>query len=88
MLAEEDLEDEDILEMVNAGLVDITVVDSYLADFWKQIFTEHPAIADGHAAHQRADRLGDPQGQPRAQEGAGRLRGEESHGHDHRLTSS
>ena len=36
--AEENLEDEDILEMVNAGLVDATVVDSYAAEFWKEIF--------------------------------------------------
>jgi membrane-bound lytic murein transglycosylase MltF len=36
--AEENLEDEDILEMVNAGLVDATVVDSYAANFWKEIF--------------------------------------------------
>ena len=33
------LEDDDILEMVNAGLTPITVADDYLADFWKQIFT-------------------------------------------------
>src|SRR5262245_43087579 len=33
------LEDEDILEMVNAGLVTITVVDDHIANFWKQIFT-------------------------------------------------
>ena len=48
VLAEENLEDEDILEMVNAGLVDATVVDSYVADFWKEIFTSirpQPAIA-------------------------------------------
>src|SRR4029078_8213768 len=32
------LEDEDVLEMVNAGLVKITVVDDHLANFWKQIF--------------------------------------------------
>ena len=32
-------EDEDVLEMVNAGLAPITVVDDYLADFWKQVFT-------------------------------------------------
>ena len=38
VLADENLEDEDILEMVNAGLVDATVVDSYLARFWSQIF--------------------------------------------------
>ena len=37
-LAEENLEDEDILEMVNASLVDATVVNSYVADFWKEIF--------------------------------------------------
>jgi ABC-type amino acid transport substrate-binding protein len=34
------LEDDDILEMVNAGLVKITIVDDYLADFWKQVFTD------------------------------------------------
>src|SRR5262245_62064017 len=32
------LEDEDILEMVNAGLVRITIVDDHIANFWKQIF--------------------------------------------------
>ncbi|MGB5294099.1 MAG: lytic transglycosylase F [Thermoanaerobaculia bacterium] len=36
--ADELLETEDILEMVNAGLIDITVADSYLADFWSRIF--------------------------------------------------
>lgn len=42
------LEDDDILEMVNAGLIQITVVDDYLAQFWKQVFTSiepHPAAA-------------------------------------------
>ena len=34
------LEDEDVLEMVNAGLAPITVVDDYLAQFWSKIFTE------------------------------------------------
>jgi membrane-bound lytic murein transglycosylase MltF len=34
------LEDDDILEMVNAGLAPITVVDDYLADFWKQVFKQ------------------------------------------------
>ena len=37
--APDNLEDDDLLEMVNAGLVPITIVDSYLADFWKKIFT-------------------------------------------------
>ncbi len=46
--ANELLETEDILEMVNAGLVPITVADSYLAEFWAQIFdgiTLHPELA-------------------------------------------
>jgi membrane-bound lytic murein transglycosylase MltF len=34
-----DLEDDDVLEMVDAGLIPITVVDSYLAEFWKKVFT-------------------------------------------------
>jgi membrane-bound lytic murein transglycosylase MltF len=44
-LAPENLEAEDILEMVNAGVVRITIVEDYLATFWKQIFprlTPHP----------------------------------------------
>ncbi len=32
-------EDDDILEMVNAGIAPITVVDDYLAEFWSQVFT-------------------------------------------------
>ncbi|MCU0580464.1 MAG: lytic transglycosylase F, partial [Desulfobacterota bacterium] len=46
-LAPENLEVEDLLEMVNAGLVKATVVDSYLAEFWKQIF---PKIVLNHGA--------------------------------------
>ena len=38
-LAPENLEDDDLLEMVNAGLIPAIVVDDYLADFWKKIFT-------------------------------------------------
>jgi membrane-bound lytic murein transglycosylase MltF len=34
------LEDDDVLEMVNAGLIPITVVDDYLAAFWQKIFTD------------------------------------------------
>ena len=33
------LEDDDILEMVNAGLAPITVVDDYLAEFWSSVLT-------------------------------------------------
>ena len=34
------LEDDDVLEMVNAGLAPITIVDDYLADFWSKVFTD------------------------------------------------
>jgi len=37
--APEALEDDDLLEMVNAGLVQATIVDDYLADFWATVFT-------------------------------------------------
>ena len=36
--APESLEDEDLLEMVNAGLLPMVVVDSHKARFWQQIF--------------------------------------------------
>ena len=44
----ESLEDDDLLEMVNAGLIPATLVDSYFAEFWKQVFTDltvHDTIA-------------------------------------------
>ena len=37
---DENLETEDLLEMVNAGLVAFTVADSHLAAFWRQVFTD------------------------------------------------
>ena len=46
-LADENLEVEDILEMLNAGLVDATIADSHIADFWAQIFkgiVPHPTV--------------------------------------------
>ena len=36
--APEALEDEDLIEMVNAGLIPLIVVDKHMADFWKQVF--------------------------------------------------
>lgn len=42
------LEDDDLLEMVNAGLIPIVVVDNHMAEFWAQIFddlTLHKDIA-------------------------------------------
>ena len=42
------LEEEDLMEMVNAGLIPITVADSHLANFWAQFFdnmTVHQDVA-------------------------------------------
>jgi membrane-bound lytic murein transglycosylase MltF len=36
--APEELEDEDLIEMVNAGLIPLIVMDKHKADFWKQVF--------------------------------------------------
>jgi membrane-bound lytic murein transglycosylase MltF len=36
--APETLEDEDLIEMVNAGLIPLTVSADFLANFWKQVF--------------------------------------------------
>jgi membrane-bound lytic murein transglycosylase MltF len=46
--APETLEDDDLLEMVNAGLAKITIVDNYMAEFWKQLLPNlvvHPDVA-------------------------------------------
>jgi membrane-bound lytic murein transglycosylase MltF len=50
--APENLDDDDLLEMVNAGLLPAIIVDDYLARFWKQIFPdltlhEHVAVRTG-----------------------------------------
>jgi membrane-bound lytic murein transglycosylase MltF len=45
---DEYLEDEDLLEMVNAGLIGTVVVDNHKAEFWAQVFdhiTLHPKLA-------------------------------------------
>ncbi|NJC88868.1 MAG: lytic transglycosylase F [Desulfuromonas sp.] len=44
--APETLEDEDLLEMVNAGLIPLIVVDRHKADFWKQVFPKIRVHAD------------------------------------------
>jgi len=46
--APENLEDDDLLEMVNAGLIPAIVVDDYIAAFWKKVFpnlTVHENVA-------------------------------------------
>ena len=37
IIAPEDLQDEDLLQMVSAGLVSVAIVDGYVAKFWSQI---------------------------------------------------
>ena len=44
--APETLEDEDLLEMLNAGLIPLIVVNQHTADFWKQIFPQLAVHAD------------------------------------------
>ena len=46
--APDDLEDEDLVEMLNAGLVPVLVVDDHIAHFWKKVFPKvvvHDAIS-------------------------------------------
>ncbi len=45
--ADEYLEDEDLLEMVNAGLIPMIIIDSHKGEFWAKIFKNvklHPAL--------------------------------------------
>ena len=46
------LEDDDLLEMVNAGLTNITVADDYLADFWAKVL---PGLTVHHDLAVRTD---------------------------------
>ncbi len=63
--APEVLEDEDLIEMVNAGLVPLTVTADFLANFWKQVFPKlkvhegAPLLTGGNIAW--AIRKGSPQ---------------------------
>jgi membrane-bound lytic murein transglycosylase MltF len=44
--ADESFEDEDLLEMVNAGLIPMIVMDSHKAQFWTQIFDKIQVHSD------------------------------------------
>ncbi len=47
-LADENLEDGDLIEMVNAGMIPMVVADDHKARFWSQVFKQvdvHPDIA-------------------------------------------
>jgi membrane-bound lytic murein transglycosylase MltF len=50
--APENLADDDLLEMVNAGLIPAVIVDDYLAKFWKKVF---PALVLDENVSVRAD---------------------------------
>lgn len=43
---DENLEDEDLLEMVNAGLLSWTVIDKHKADIWAKVFTDIAVRSD------------------------------------------
>jgi membrane-bound lytic murein transglycosylase MltF len=63
--APDQLEDEDLIEMVNAGLIPLTVSADFLANFWKQVFPKikvhegAPLLTGGNIAW--AIRKGSPQ---------------------------
>ena len=48
--ADEQLEEDDLLEMANAALIPITVVDSHIAALWSQVF-DQIHVADGVSVH-------------------------------------
>ena len=57
-LAPENLEDEDLLEMLNAGLVSIVITKAYLPKVWAKIYTNIRANSDVVLDALRADRVG------------------------------
>ena len=52
--ADENLESEDLLEMVNAGLIETMVVDRYIAEAWSPLYTDL-TIHDGFYVHEGAE---------------------------------
>lgn len=44
--ADENLETEDILELVNTGVVDMTICDSHLAEAWSDVFKDISVLKD------------------------------------------
>ena len=78
--APESLEDDDLMEMVNAGLIPATVVDDYLAEYWKQVFTDmtvHAALTVRTGGEPGGRH---PEEQPEARRRAERVHREERHG--------
>ena len=66
VLVPDALEDEDMLEMLNAGLLQAIVVDDWKASMWAQVLPKVKVHDDIVLRDDDQDRLGDPQGQPEA----------------------
>lgn len=56
MPADEDLEDEDLLEMVQAGLLPLTIVDDHKASAWQPVFPALEIRREHVVARRRGDR--------------------------------
>ena len=67
--APEDLQDDDLLEMVHAGLVGIVVVDRYQARLWATVFKKTQAARTRRGQQGRQHRLDDPKKQPETESG-------------------
>ena len=67
------LEDEDMMEMLNAGMLEAIVVDDWKARMWAQVLPRIMVNETRARAHRRHGRLGDPQEQPEALGGAQRV---------------
>ena len=63
------LEDEDVLEMLNAGLFEFVVVDDWKARMWAQVLPKIKVREDLVAARRGLHGLGGAQGQPEADRG-------------------
>ena len=67
--APEVLADEDMIEMVSAGLVPVTLVEDHIAEFWQQVFPNIVLNTCCGRADRRRDRNDGSQGQPEAARG-------------------
>ena len=80
--APEDLEDEDLLEMLNAGLFGIGIVDDYKLEVWSKVFPKIKGASRPGREHRRRDRLGLQAEQPAAEGIARRVPQDASPGDD------
>ena len=57
-LVSENLEDEDLLQLLNAGVIPMVVLDSHKAELWQKLLPDITAAPRGQAARRGGDRLG------------------------------